>query len=151
MLLVAAAIAGCGFQLSRPAELPSYLETVRLEAEDTRSDVYLALEREFLARGIVVTDESPYRLSIRNVQTGQRILSVSARNIPREYEVFYTVSYEFRRAGQVLVDRPQLTLTRDYVWNELEVLGKAREERQIRELIVSDLVDVIVRQIAAAR
>ena len=85
------------------------------------------------------------------MQTGERILSVSVRNIPREYEVYYTVAYNFRRNGELLLERPSLTLTRDYTWSETEVLGKTREERQLRALIVDDLVDTILRQLASLR
>lgn len=140
-------LAGCGFQVAGQPPLPSFLDSVRLEADDKLSDVYLALERRLLKQGVEIRNDSPNRLQLGSVDSGQRVLSVSVRNIPREYEVYYTVSYQFRRAGELLLDRPALSLTRDYVWSELEVLGKVREEQQIRELIVDDLVDTIIRQL----
>lgn len=149
VVAVMLALTGCGFQLARPAPLPEFVESVSLQAEDTRSDLYLALEREFLQRGVPLQADSGNRLVINSVQSGQRILSVSARNIPREYEVFYTVSYQFFRDEELLIDRPSDTLTRDYVWNEFEVLGKVREEEQVREVIVQDLVDGIMRQMSS--
>ncbi|MEM7764034.1 MAG: LPS assembly lipoprotein LptE [Pseudomonadota bacterium] len=148
-LAILLALTGCGFQLARPAPLPNFVESLNLQAEDTRSDLYLALEREFLQRGIPLQADSGNRLVINSVQSGQRILSVSARNIPREYEVFYTVNYQFFRDEELLIDRPSDTLTRDYVWNEFEVLGKVREEEQVREVIVQDLVDSIMRQLSS--
>lgn len=144
----ATVITGCGFQVAGQAPLPEYIDSVRLESPDTHNEVYLALEREFLSRGIEISDDSPNRFLLGEIESGQRILSVSVRNIPREYEVYYTVGYQFRRAGEVLLDRPALTLTRDYVWSELEVLGKAREEKQVRAVIVDDLVVTIMRQLS---
>lgn len=143
-----AQLAGCGFQLAGQQPLPAYLNTLELRAEDTRSDVYLALAAELQARGVQLLDTSINRFELGEVVSGQRVLSVSVRNIPREYEVYYTVSYRFFRDGAVLLERPTLTLTRDYVWSELAVLGKAREERQIRQAIVDDLVATIMRQLA---
>ena len=142
---------GCGFQLAGQRPLPDYLTRIAIDTDDTRSDVYLALERRLLDRDIVIDPQSTNRLELGAVQTGERILSVSVRNIPREYEVYYTVAYNFRRNGELLLERPSLTLTRDYTWSETEVLGKTREERQLRALIVDDLVDTILRQLASLR
>lgn len=146
--LAVATAAGCGFRLAGTEPLPAYLTDIRLVAEDTRSDLYVALERRLLRRGVRVSADSTNVLSLRDVATGQRVLSVSARNIPREYEVFYTVSYVFERNGEQLVSRDGFTLTRDYTWNETQVLGKEREQELLREIIVDDLVNTILRQIA---
>lgn len=129
--------------------LPAYLDRVALLCDDTRSEIYLAMERELIDRGVVIDATSDNRLRLSDISTGQRVLSVSARNIPREFEVFYSVAFSFGREAQTLLDRPQQTFTRDYQWSELEVLGKVREEQLLRELIVADLVDSILRQIAA--
>ncbi|MEO0574874.1 MAG: LPS assembly lipoprotein LptE [Pseudomonadota bacterium] len=141
-------LSGCGFQLAGQQPLPQWMESVALQADDTRSDVYLALERELIDRGVVISASSSQSLSLSAVDTGQRVLSVSARNIPREFEVFYTTAFSLSRDQEVVLEQPPLTLTRDYQWSELEVLGKVREEQLLRELIVDDLVDSILRQIA---
>ena len=142
-------LTGCGFRLAAPQPLPPGFATIAVETDDTRSDLYLALEREFAARGVRIDADSPNRLELADVETGQRVLSVSARNIPREFEVFYTVSYRFQRDRQLLLDRPLVTRTRDYIWDETQVLGKLREERRLRALIVDELVETILRQIAS--
>ncbi|MEM7451539.1 MAG: LPS assembly lipoprotein LptE [Pseudomonadota bacterium] len=149
LLALLLALAGCGFQLAGRQSLPSGFETIAVDIEDTRSDVYLALERALAAQGVRIDRDSPNRLAISDIETGQRVLSVSARNIPREFEVFYTISYSFRRDRELLLERPAVTLTRDYIWDETQVLGKLREERRLRALIVDDLVDIILRQIAS--
>ncbi|MEO0577378.1 MAG: LPS assembly lipoprotein LptE, partial [Pseudomonadota bacterium] len=90
-------------------------------------------------------------LAIRRDDTGQRVLSVSANNVPREYEVFYTVSYDLTVAGNITAVATDLTLTRDYTWNESQVLGKAREERIIRDDLATLLIDDFVRRAAGQR
>ena len=149
LLALLLALAGCGFQLAGRQSLPSGFETIAVDIEDTRSDVYLELERALAAQGVRIDRDSPNRLAISDIETGQRVLSVSARNIPREFEVFYTISYSFRRDRELLLERPAVTLTRDYIWDETQVLGKLREERRLRALIVDDLGDIILRQIAS--
>ncbi|MEM8547824.1 MAG: LPS assembly lipoprotein LptE [Pseudomonadota bacterium] len=149
LLLMLVILGGCGFQLAAPPDLPGGLDRVAIEAEDTRSELYIALERALLDRGIGIDPRAPTRIVLSVVETGQRVLSVSARNIPREYEVFYTVAFSFTRDGALKFESDPLTLTRDYQWSEFEVLGKEREAADLRALIVQDLVDTILRQIAS--
>ena len=80
--------------------------------------------------------------------TGQRVLSVSARNVPTEFEVFYTVAYQVATDQDTLLDTRTQTLTRDYTWDETRVLGKEKEEELLREAIVDDLVRVVLIQLS---
>ena len=41
------------------------------------------------------------------------------------------------------------TLTRDYTWDETQVLGKEKEEQLMREAIVEDLIRIILIQLSA--
>lgn len=86
--------------------------------------------------------------SIESDETGQRVLSVSARNVPREFEVFYTVTYAVDAGGSSLMNTRRQTLTRDYTWDENLVLGKEREERMLREAIADDLVRIVLIQLS---
>jgi LPS-assembly lipoprotein len=88
-------------------------------------------------------------LSILYDFTDQRVLSVSARNVPTEFEVFYTVRYAITSGEQNLLEPQELTLTRDYTYDETLVLGKAREEQVMRDAIVDDLVRIVLKQISA--
>ena len=88
-------------------------------------------------------------MSIISDITGQRVLSVSARNVPREFEVFYTVMYDLKTEKESLLDPRSQTLTRDYTWDETQVLGKEKEEQLMREAIVDDLVRTILIQLSA--
>jgi LPS-assembly lipoprotein len=87
--------------------------------------------------------------SILSDVTDQRVLSVSAQNVPREYEVYYTINYSVENGSQSMMDPQSLTLTRDYTYNETLVLGKAREAELLRDAIVDDLVRIILKQLAA--
>jgi len=76
-------------------------------------------------------------------------INESARNVPREYEVYYTINYSVENGSQSIVDPQSLTLTRDYTYDETLVLGKAREAELLRDAIVDDLVRIILKQLAA--
>ena len=38
-------------------------------------------------------------------RSGRRVLSVSARNTPQEYEIFYEVEYSVDRGGKEVLER----------------------------------------------
>lgn len=127
------------------------MATTYIETLDRHSLFYRTLRQELQSAGVEVV-ESPADataiFSIRSDETGQRVLSVSARNVPREFEVFYTVTYAVDAGGSSLMNTRRQTLTRDYTWDENLVLGKEREERMLREAIASDLVRIVLIQLS---
>jgi LPS-assembly lipoprotein len=88
-------------------------------------------------------------IRIRRDQSGQRVLSVSARNTPEEYEVFYAVEYSVDGPAGELIPPQQLELTRDYSYDETAVLAKQREQAVLREALARDLAGLVVRRLAA--
>ena len=92
--------------------------------------------------------DSTATLSILYDETDQRVLSVSARNVPSEYEVFDTIEYAIDGSTSRLLEPQSLTLTRDYTYDSTLVLGKAREEELLREAIVKDLVRIVLKRVS---
>jgi len=119
------------------------------------SDRYSLFLREFEARlrsaGVELTDsaaDATATFTISFDDTSQRVLSVSARNVPTEYEVYYTLTYSLDVGETNLMQQQTLTLTRDYTYDSTLVLGKAREEELLRDAIVLDLVRIVMKQIS---
>jgi len=77
------------------------------------------------------------------------VISVSARNVPREYEIYYTIIYELNTDEATLMEERTQTLTRDYTFDETLVLGKAREEEVLRDAIADDLVRIVLIQLSS--
>lgn len=144
--------AGCGFHLQGAVAVPAEMQRTYIAAEDRYSPFYRTLRRQLATSGVSIVDspvDATATLSILIDDTDQRVLSVSARNVPTEFEVYYTVQYSVTgESGNLLA--PQLvTLTRDYTYDETLVLGKAREEMLMREAIVNDLVRIVLKQISS--
>ena len=144
-------LAGCGFQLQGALTIPSQMDRTYISAPDEQSLFYRELRRELIAAGVVVTDfeaDATATITIYFDETDQRVLSVSARNVPTEYEVYYTIEYGVVSGEERLLEVQELTLTRDYTYDATLVLGKAREEEQLREAIARDLVRIVLKQIS---
>lgn len=151
-LLVLALLAGCGFQMQGALDEPPGMERTYIDTVERNSEFHREFRRQLLAAGVELVDtpeEATAIFLITADNTGQRVLSVSARNVPTEYEVFYTVEYSLVSGEQTLLALQDLTFTQDYTWNETLVLGKAREEDLLREAIVRDLVRTILKQISS--
>ncbi|MEM8982549.1 MAG: LPS assembly lipoprotein LptE [Pseudomonadota bacterium] len=142
---------GCGFQLAGSlgdVDVPSPLY---IAAEDRYSPFYRGIVRRLRGHGIELTDvrsAAASVLTVRRDDTGQRVLSLSAQNAPREFEVFYVVSYDLTVNGELTAVANDVTLARDYTWNETQVLGKDREETIIRDALVELLIDDLVSRAA---
>jgi LPS-assembly lipoprotein len=145
-------IAGCGFTLQGSTSTPEAMQRTYIETPDRFSQFYRELRLKLQAAGVEVLDspaDATATLSILYDFTDQRVLSVSARNVPTEFEVFYTVRYVLTRGEEKLLEPQELTLTRDYTYDSTLVLGKAKEEQLMRDAIVDDLVRIVLKQISA--
>jgi len=144
---------GCGFQLAGTGPLPAVMARTYLDTTQPNSDFLGSLREALRLRGLELVEaraDAAARLIISEDSTGQRVLSVSARNIPREYEIFYTVTFSLEADGQSLIAPESLSVRRSYTFDETEVLAKAREERILRRALADDLARQVVRRIEAA-
>lgn len=151
-LLIASLLPGCGFELQDRPSVPPDMQRTYIDTGDRHSLFYRELRRELLDAGVDLTDGPSADAATFRVladDTGQRVLSVSARNVPTEYEVYYSIRYGIEGSGgNVLLPAQDLTLTRDYLYDPTVVLGKAREEDALRRAIVGDLVRIILKQVS---
>lgn len=143
-------LSGCGFQMQGAFTVPEGMERTYILSEDKFSPFYRELRRSLRENGVQLV-ESPLAatavLSIHSDKTGQRVLSVSARNVPTEYEVYYSIEYSVDSGETNLLTRQFINLTRDYTYDETLVLGKAKEEDLLRDAIVEDLVRIVFKQL----
>ena len=148
----AALIGACGFHLQGTVTTPAEMERTYIATEDRHSQFYRKLRLQLQAAGVRLVEspaDATATLAISFDETDQRVLSVSARNVPTEYEVYYTIQYAIDSGAQRLLEPQTLTVTRDYTYDELLVLGKAREEELLREACVDDLVRIVLKQISS--
>ncbi len=145
-------LAGCGFHVRGAPVIPPEMARTYIDTDDRYSLFYRKLEAELQQTGVQVVDspeQATAELVILADDTGQRVLSVSARNVPREYEVYYTIFYSVQSGERLLMEPQEKTLTRDYTYDETRVLGKAREEDLLREAIADDLVRLVMFQLSS--
>jgi LPS-assembly lipoprotein len=144
------AVAGCGFQLEGVGELPVVMDKTYLDAAEPNSEFANSLRTALRMRGMELVrsrQDAEAVLMISEDDTGQRVLSVTARNIPREYEIYYLVTVSLRSGTQQLMDPESLVVTRNYTYDETQVLGKGAEERILRRSLADDLARQVLRRL----
>jgi len=130
---------------------PPEMARTFIDVEDRNSLFTRELRTQLRSADVDIVDTAAAAtatLSIVFEQTDQRVLSVSARNVPTEYEVYYTIQYLIDAGTRRLIEPQTLTVTRSYTYDSTLVLGKAREEELLRNAIVEDLVRIVLKQIA---
>jgi LPS-assembly lipoprotein len=151
VIILALSIAACGFQMQGALRTPPEMARTLIDVDDRNSLFARELRAQLQSADVDIVDEADAataRLSVTFEDTDQRVLSVSARNVPTEYEVYYTIQYAIDAGQHRLLEPQTLTVTRNYTYDSTLVLGKAREEELLRAAIVEDLVRIVLKQIA---
>ena len=153
-VLAGLAVTACGFQLRGDVHYPPGMETTYIDAEDHYSPFYAELRSALLESGVQLANApigAGATVHVLKDDTGQRILSVSARNTPVEYEIYYVIRYSLEMGGKESISPQRLALTREYTWDETAVLGKSEEADTLRRALAQDLVALVSRRLATAQ
>jgi LPS-assembly lipoprotein len=145
-------LGGCGFHLQGRQPLPSEFAYTFVDTKDEQTDFVQDLRKALLASNVNVIPtrgSSGAVISVHEDEVTERILSVSARNIPTEYELTYQVQFSVTSNGKTLIDREEISATRDISFDETQLLAKEREQEILSEALARDLVALVMRRLAA--
>jgi LPS-assembly lipoprotein len=149
---LAVLLAGCGFHLQGSGALPDDVRKVRIIAADEVTPFAVELRRAIERSGGTITEttaEADTVIRIQRDRSGRRVLSVSARNTPQEYEIYYSVEYSVERSGSEALEMPPLELVRNMSFDQSQLLAKDREEAILREAMARDLAILVTRRLEA--
>jgi LPS-assembly lipoprotein len=149
-LLALASLGACGFHLQGSGQLPEDSRRVYIATADELTPFAVELRRAIERAGGTIaraSSKADIVVRIQRDRSGRRVLSVSARNTPQEYEVFYNVEYTVDRGDQEVVERQPLELLRNMSFEETQVLAKDREEAILRDAMARDLAMLVVRRL----
>ncbi|MCL4777892.1 MAG: hypothetical protein KJ054_10345 [Gammaproteobacteria bacterium] len=154
LVLASGLNAGCGFHLRGDLNYPPALAVTYIQADDHYTPFYRKLKATLRDGGLRVTSnpaEAGGVIRILHDETSQRVLSVSARNTPVEYEVYYILRYAVDMGGREVLPEQQLTLSRSYNYDETAVLGKRAEADELRDSLAADMVGSVTRRLSLLR
>lgn len=154
LLLIAltALSAGCGFRLRGTAELPFST----LFVPNATGGIALDLARNIRAgTNVKLVPEAKDAEAVLQFTTEVRekeILSLTGAGRVREFRLRYRVGFRVHDGkGGDYVAQNTLELTRDVSFNDADVLAKESEEQLLYRDMQTDMVQQIMRRLAAAQ
>jgi LPS-assembly lipoprotein len=152
VMLLAALLAGCGFQLRGTEVLPPDLGALHVSAPNVllrETEVFLEGSNTRLVPG---HDGADVVLTMGNERYDRRVLSVDpSTGKEREFQLAYSVDVRaVTRDGRTLIAPQVVTLQRDFVFERDALLGASREETVLREEMRRDAVQQILYRLRAA-
>ena len=156
VVLAAAVLAGCGFQLrgtNGQYNLP--FQSIWLSFPET-SPLGTELKRNLRAAETVRIESDASRaqalFDVLAESRGKTILSLNSLGRVREYTLSYTLVFRVRDANnRELLAPTELTLRRNIAFDESQVLAKESEEALLYRDMQGDLVQQILRRLAAIK
>lgn len=147
-----ASLAGCGFHLRGTADVP--FQTLYLPSSD--SGIALDLKRYVQSgtRARVVDDpkQADAVLTFTAENREKNILSLTGAGRVSEFQLKYRVGFRVHDGkGGDYVPLTSITLTRDITFADTDVLAKESEEQLLFRDMQSDMVQQIMRRLAASR
>ncbi|HET9693126.1 MAG TPA: LPS assembly lipoprotein LptE [Steroidobacteraceae bacterium] len=143
-------LGGCGYRLQSSEALPDDGRRVYVATSDELTPFAVELRRAIERAGGELVGSAGAAQTVVRIQrdrSGRRVLSVSARNTPQEYEVFYNVEYTVDRGGREIIELQPLELIRNLSFEETQLLAKDREEAILRNAMARDLAMLVVRRL----
>ena len=146
-------MAACGFQL-RGAEANLPFHSVYLGVGEN-SSLGTELKRYLRASDVsVVSDKTAADASVEVLTEARQkvVLSLNTQGRVREYSLIYRMTFQVKdRAGAILLAPTEIALKRDISFNESQVIAKEKEEELLYRDMQSDLVQQILRRLAALK
>lgn len=152
----AALLAGCGFQLRQAPEFA--FDSIAINAPAT-SPLANALRRSLAADGRVRVlpagsdaSQASVVLDMPSELREKVVVGLNASGQVREFQLRTRVHFRLRNAaGRELIPETELLQHRDISFNEAAVLAKEAEESLLYRDMQADLVQQLMRRLAALR
>ncbi len=146
-------LSACGFQLRGEARLPPAMAETWLAVPDRSSPFARDLSLRLRANEIDVVDERGERsavLRIHSERMRSEPLTISGQARVREFVLIFDLEFELLdAAGEVLIARESLRLTREYSFDEQAILAASREEEFLRADLREAMVSTLIRRLEA--
>jgi LPS-assembly lipoprotein len=146
------ALAGCGFRMRGTAAVP--FATLHVPRANTGLGLDLKRQLEAGTNAKVVEDPKAAEAVLLFTQEDRvkEVLSLTSAGRVREFQLRYRVGFRVRdQRGRDYVPQTVIQLTRDVTFNDALVLAKEQEEQLLYRDMQADMVQQIIRRLAASK
>jgi LPS-assembly lipoprotein len=144
----------CGFRLVGSDPLPGFMARTYVSLKDPYTDFSREFEHQLKSAGATLLpsrEGTTATIDVVRDQVLQRTLSVSAANIPTEYELTYTVIFSVQKDGKEVLPAQTISVSKDYSFNQDVELAKEHEADLLRQQMARDLVGIAMHRLTSLK
>ena len=155
LLILTLLLCACGFHLRGQGALALPFQTLYVKSANEYAPFITELKLAIEANGVQAADtpeQAQLTLQIVSETSDKQILSLSGGGRVREYRLQYRISLRaYDQKQQDWLAPEEITLRRDFSYDDTQVLAKEQEEALLYQSMRSDAVQQILRRLNHAR
>jgi len=156
LLLLTQACSSNGFQLRKNIELTPQFSKIYLQGSRLNGDFESILKDALIEIGGDLTTQKKQAKSSINFLSfteGRQVIAYTSDRRAREYLVFLKAEYSIDKNNQDAKDLPKhrLNLDRSYLYDPDFALGKAEEEKRVRQTLYEEATRLILLRLKYAK
>ena len=145
-------LSGCGFELQNTGNLNEKIDSVYIQTIDPYSSFFRSIKDCLRNSGVMISDkrdEASYVLVIKQDISSDRILSISAKNTPMEYEIAYQVVWSLFKGNQEIISDIKHIETQDYSFDQNQLLGKRKEAEYLNDSLAEKISNGVLLKLGS--
>jgi LPS-assembly lipoprotein len=144
---------GCGYHLRGAVQLPFDTVFLNLAAQSTfRAELARNIRTGTSTRVVETAAEAAAVLDLLAELREREVLSLNAQGRAREYQLRYRLAFRLHDGkGHELIGPTEIRAQRDITFNDSLILAKESEEALLYRDMQTDLVQQMLRRLAAAQ
>lgn len=154
-ILVMQACTDSGFHLRSNIELPSKYKKIQLQNLRQGHGLVNALQLKLEESGGELLESSSTKIKIHNYQEGRRVVAYTRERRAREYLLFlrfdYSISLSMKNSKSIELKKRRINVDRTFIYDANFALGKAEEEKQIRQDLYEEASRLILLHLQYAK
>ncbi len=148
------ALSACGFHMRGEVVLPAGLQRVNVQISDPFSPLKRDLDAA-LVRGGAKIETAPgdgiAEVVISAVSLAPVARSVGANAYVNEFSMVYHVELQITDgAGKIVIPKQVIEQSREFTFDQTQAIGTTAEQDEIKKEMERDMVQAVLRKVAAA-
>lgn len=152
LLLTTLLLGACGFHLRGQVAMP--FESLYLDAANPNTSLIGELRRNLEASRVKLVDSADQAAVVLNIVfeiPDKQVLSLGGDGRVNEFVLHYRVSLRAYDQQHDWIPAEEISLRRDYTYDDTKVLAKEAEEAMLYQNMRSDMVQQIMRRLSRSK
>jgi len=151
---LAVTLCACGFQMRGTAALPKEMSVTYIKSSNPYGSLVNDFADALRTYHVTVTEDRSEATAILDIiddRQDKGVLSVNSSGKVLEFQLQQSIEFDVKTSEQLPLLEPQrVSLTRDYLYSNTDVLSKEREQVVVRRALQRELVSLAIMRITAA-